>query len=221
MVTKFNKNYYLTDNVNEKKRDAEGFIKEYILSLPKKARVLDVGCGSFIMLNKIHKWRPDIKLYGIDIGDVGKPQRFIIYKKSSGDKIKFVNNMFDMVTCFHVLEHVINPHDFISEFNRVSKKGALIYIETPYYKKMNVCDCKMNFWSDPTHIRAHTVTSIKRLLVENNIRPLSIRVFRNWQSIIAAPYLIWKYILKGDKDALGTLQSNIGGNSIGGIGVKK
>lgn len=218
-MSKFDKKYYEND-VALGKRESENFIKEYIMKLPKKSRLLDVGCGTFIMLKKIHKWRPDLKLYGIDIGDVGKPPRCVTYKKSSGDKMKFASNMFDMVICLHVLEHTNNPHDFVSEFVRVTRPRGHIYVETPYYKKTMLCDCKMNFWSDPTHIRPHSKISMIRLLKENNLKSVRVRVFRNWFSLLISPYLLLKYIFKGDQEALGCIQAHMGGNAIGGIGVK-
>ena len=40
-----------------------------IMSLPKKGKVLDVGCGDGINLKVINFLRPDLELYGVDISD--------------------------------------------------------------------------------------------------------------------------------------------------------
>lgn len=59
-----------------------------------------------------------------DIKVLGK-QKFI---HADGENLPFADKEFDYVICCHVLEHVDNPVQFLSELFRVGKRG---YIETP------------------------------------------------------------------------------------------
>jgi ubiquinone/menaquinone biosynthesis C-methylase UbiE len=53
--------------------------------------------------------------------------------KGFGEDLPFKDNIFDIVTCFSVLEHVNNLEKTISELVRVCKKGGSIYIVAPNY----------------------------------------------------------------------------------------
>jgi hypothetical protein len=59
-----------------------------------------------------------------------------------GTRFPFADNEFDYVICAHVLEHVVNVEEFVSELQRVAKKG---YLEFPtiYYDYI---------YNMPTHI---------------------------------------------------------------------
>ena len=190
-----------------------------ISKLPKNAKILDVGCGKGSYLKEIYKYRPDLKLYGVDIGEVEKfLPKHIFFIKGSGEKLPFKDGIFDFIFCFHVLEHVLNPHDFMMEFYRILKKEGYVYIEMPYYKTAYIPDGSMNFWSDVTHVRPYNYNSAERLLSENGFKVIEIKIWRNYKSIMLGPYLILKRILFNDRDALSTFFANLYGNSIGALG---
>ena len=48
--------------------------------------------------------------------------------EADGQFLPFADRVFDYVICSHVLEHVEDPRQFISELTRVAYRG---YIETP------------------------------------------------------------------------------------------
>ncbi|BAP63280.1 class I SAM-dependent methyltransferase [Methanococcus maripaludis] len=224
MEKKF-KNEYFNENMDENiilKR--EGFQKTvavFIKNMPKNAKILDVGCGKGTYLKKIHEIRPDVELYGVDIGNVTEfMPNYINFTLCSGDNMPFENERFDFIFCFHVLEHILNPYDFMMEFNRVLKKDGLIYIEMPYYKTAYIPDGGINFWSDPTHIRPYNYRSVERLLIENGFDIFKIKVTRNWNSVFLGPYLILKRVLFNDMDALSTFFAQLYGSAIGGLGKK-
>lgn len=219
MEKKFKKEYF--GNYEGGNLPSREFLLKLIDELPKNSKVLDVGCGKGEYLKEIHKIRPDLKVYGVDIGEVDDYlPKYVFFKKVSGDDLPFESETFDFVFCMHVLEHVLNPHDFMMEINRVLKNGSHVYIETPYYKTAYIPDGCMNFWSDPTHIRPYNYTSIKRLLEDNGFEVLKIKVWRNWKSVLLGPYLILKRIFLNDKDALSTFFVHVYGSTIGGLGKK-
>jgi len=192
MEKKFKKEYFkenMDEDVILKRKGFQKIALNIVKTLPKNAKVLDVGCGKGTYLKEIHKIRPDLKLYGIDIGEVKEfLPKYIDFTKCSGDNLPFEDETFDFVFCFHVLEHVLNPHDFMMEFNRVLKKDGYVYIEMPYYKTAYIPDGDMNFWSDPTHIRPYNYKSVERLLKENGFEVIKIKVWRNWKSVLLGPY---------------------------------
>jgi len=99
----------------------------YRVVIGKNEKVLEVGGGSnphpranivtdkFIDSN-YHRDN-DIRLY--------PHQKFMA---ADGNKLPFKDKEFDYVFCNHVLEHVDDPIQFVSELSRVAKRG---YLETP------------------------------------------------------------------------------------------
>ena len=96
--------------------------KKYIQSLLSKHsqwKVLDIGCG--YSANEFADTICDVQ----DLSQFYKDKNFIRLKDK---KLPFIDDQFDFVIASHVLEHVKDPKFFISELERVSKKG---YIELP------------------------------------------------------------------------------------------
>ncbi len=100
------------------KRTSKHFIKS-LLSKNKNWNVLDVGCG--YSANENATTICDIQ----DLSDFYKDKHFI---KLIDNQLPFKDNQFDFVIASHVMEHVKDLALFISELERVSKKG---YIELP------------------------------------------------------------------------------------------
>lgn len=218
-VLEFSSSYFvhyksgITENIK--------LIREILAKLPLHAKVLDVGCGKCEYLKHIHGFRPDLELFGVDVGDVNTfiPE-YVSFVNASGDKMPFENETMDFIICLHVLEHVQDPSVMIKEFYRTLNKNAPLFLETPYFTTLFVPDGVGNFWSDPTHIRPFTRTSFSRLLLASSFRIESIKVWRNWFSIILGPYLIIKRLFLRDRDALSTFFANLLGRSISCLGYK-
>jgi ubiquinone/menaquinone biosynthesis C-methylase UbiE len=111
------------------------FFPELIKSIKPTDKVLEIGPGAYPYP------RSDILLeYEFESPNMAEAQRgyepalktdktVIFYK---GDIFPFKDKEFDYVICSHVIEHVSNVDQFISEINRVGKSGYLEY-PTIYY----------------------------------------------------------------------------------------
>lgn len=82
-------------------------------------KILDIGCG--YRANKYATIIADIQ----DLTNFYKGKKFI---KILDKKLPFKDNEFDFVIASHVIEHVNDFEFFVSEIQRISKKG---YIELP------------------------------------------------------------------------------------------
>lgn len=107
-------------------------VLDLIQNSPKK--ILDVGCASGWFLSRIAEEFPKAKCYGIDVYDKGVRYAKKIYPKiefkvADAHKIPYKNNIFDLVICTEVLEHLDNPKSAILEIKRVLKKDGLAVIE--------------------------------------------------------------------------------------------
>lgn len=101
------------------------------VKLPKKAKILDVGCGN---CRNLLPFRGH-DLYALDFSE--EMLRFarsycdkhgIDAKLAQGDctALPFRNNAFDLVLCIAVLHHLSNPLIALMEVNRVLKSGGVL-----------------------------------------------------------------------------------------------
>ena len=135
------------------KRTSKDYIQK-ILSENKDWKILDIGCG--YTANKYANTICDVQ----DLSKFYKDKKFI---KLENKKLPFENNQFDFVIASHVMEHVKDIKFFISELERVSKKG---YIELPTKLEDNLVfeNKKDHLW----HMDFDDVNL--RLLISNKIQ---------------------------------------------------
>ena len=74
------------------------------------------------------------------------------FRKEYGEKLSFFNEQFDFVHCFTVLEHVTNVRKCIEEMVRITKKGGIIYINTPNYAFPEERHYKIRFPFPPAYM---------------------------------------------------------------------
>jgi SAM-dependent methyltransferase len=125
---------------------SNGLVKTNILGDQK---ALDVGCGSRKLPGAL----------GIDI--LKTPEVDIVFNLSEfpwplGD------NEFDIVLMSHSLEHMNDLLATLSEVHRISRSGAHIVIQVPYFRSTDA-------FTDPTHRHFFTSQSLDYFCVEEDI----------------------------------------------------
>ena len=89
--------------------------------------VLDVGCGTGFLLDHLKRARPDLALTGVDfIIEEGTRTRHpdIRFEQANIEKLPFADASFDTVVCTHVLEHILEFRQALSELRRVAAAGS-------------------------------------------------------------------------------------------------
>jgi len=126
--------------------------KKIVSHLPKgKLKVLNAGCGN----NWMKKYAPkNMTFIGLDINNPSADVRADLEKK-----LPFKNEEFDAVILIHVIEHLKDPLHALKEFQRILKKGGVIFISTP-------SPWSAMAWEDPYHIRPYTIGSLKSLAAD-------------------------------------------------------
>ena len=147
-------------------RDKVSLINSY---QPLKGRILDIGAGTgdFLLECKNQNWdilgiEPNDKAKGIA---VGKGIKF-------GDTIeKLESNSFDVITMWHVLEHVPDVEHPVAELKRLLKPTGTIIIAVPNYKSYDAKYYK-EFWAAfdvPRHLWHFSKTAIEKLFDKQNM----------------------------------------------------
>jgi SAM-dependent methyltransferase len=171
-----NKGLYRVRNLFSKEIITKKSKKHFNLFLENKwknfigcSKVLDAGCGrgEFMELNPYH-----MDVYGIDIIkdeiDDLKKRGFNVRVANLDKKLKFKDSFFDGINCSHVLEHMENPENMISEFKRILKDGGILAISVPNFSFKH-------FYKDPTHKRPYPKEALFRILYDRGFSDIHIK----------------------------------------------
>src|SRR3989339_1181847 len=114
----------------------------------KNKTVLDFGCGAGGFLKLIFPVTK--KVYGVELDDI---TRFYNKKIKVEKQIEDFDIKFDIITLFHVLEHIKDPIELLKKLKKYLNFGGKIIIEVPndddalisYYKSQAFKD--FTYWS--------------------------------------------------------------------------
>ena len=104
---------------------------EALKDLNKEASVVEIGCGSGSFLRKIRPFVSEV--WGIESNDhalLAARDAGLNVFHSEGD-LSRLKTRFDYAFCFHVLEHVSNPVEFLKGLSLLVKPGGRIGISVP------------------------------------------------------------------------------------------
>lgn len=135
----------------------------------KKGLLLDYGCGTgdFLAYAKKSGW----STLGYEPNSKAK-----VIAKEKGIKIldnlkELDDNSFDVISLWHVLEHVYQPEATIAEFKRLLKPDGVLIIAVPNYKSYDANHYK-EFWAAfdvPRHLWHFSKSSIQQLAFSQNM----------------------------------------------------
>lgn len=131
------KNYF-----NEELERKQRFVKKIELInyyLPQEGRVLDIGCAAGFFLKVMKDIGYDA--YGLDISSTAYDYLMNHYdfKIFRGDifEAEYKDKLFDIITLWDVLEHLIDPELVLDEIYRILKKQGVLVIETLNIDSLN------------------------------------------------------------------------------------
>ena len=134
-----------------------------------KGKILDIGAGvgDFLSVCKNDGWQT----IGIEPSDKAK-----VIAKNKG--VSFVENLselesnsFDIITMWHVLEHVPDLEHQIKELKRLIKPTGTVIIAVPNFKSFDA-SYYSNFWAAydvPIHLWHFSKTAIQKLFAKENL----------------------------------------------------
>lgn len=167
LLQKYSKNnFYKNKNVSLKKffnDDLRRYNK--FKNLIGNKKILDFGCGWGGFLNKFKNKK---NKFGVEIRK--ECIKYINYnlKFKVFNNLSEINQKFDFISLFHVLEHIPNQIIILKKIRKKLKKDGKIIIEVPHAKDflietLNLKSFKnFTFWSE--HLILHTEESLCKIL---------------------------------------------------------
>ena len=164
--------------ISEKER--KQFIKNNI-SLIKTIKFLninnliDIGCGAGYLLSALKKY----KSFGVDNNSLALKQTSKyskIFNKDLNKKNLNINKKFDLVICYHVMEHLKSPENLMNNIIKITKKNGYLIVGTPDFDCLmaRIYKNKFRLLHDKTHISLFSLDSMKRFIRDKGFKILDI-----------------------------------------------
>jgi SAM-dependent methyltransferase len=128
LVSKLDKKFYpqVTD-----RWDDVIFRDTLLKFLKPEMFVLDLGAGAGIIPEMNFKGKVK-KMYGLDPDERVMTNPFLDAAVcSTAEAMPYENEMFDVIICQNVMEHIGNPLVMLAQVKRVLKEGGLFFVKTP------------------------------------------------------------------------------------------
>jgi|LGVF01.1.fsa_nt_gb 2-polyprenyl-3-methyl-5-hydroxy-6-metoxy-1,4-benzoquinol methylase len=149
----------------------------------KVSSVLDIGCrtGDFLIHFPYNLFREGVEL-SKNSAEIAKSRGLIVYQ----DFVENINfdKQYDVVTCYAILEHLVNPLNFLDKLSNIVSSGGVLVIMIPSYEcfKRWMIDIftslRWHMYSPPQHLNFFSKQFLDRCLAKMNFK----LVDRYWTS---------------------------------------
>ena len=169
-------------------------------------RLLDVGCGkgSFLRAARDRGWR----CFGVEISPQASndARRMGLDVTTGGfEYVDYPDNFFDVITMYHVLEHLHDPREALGKAYQLLKSGGLLVVAVPNFDSLQAKIFRQRWYhlDAPRHLYHFTPRTLKMLLHdEAGFKVLETRWFsveQDWAGIAGSihPKLVPGILLGG------------------------
>ncbi len=135
----------------------------------KKGKVLDIGCGNGQFLEQVSSFR-DIEIFGTEMQGISVQRaskvKYINLKIGELSSSDYQENTFNVITLFHVFEHLIHPKDYLDIIDNIIKEDGYLIVSFP-----NIDSWQAKFFKGkwlhldpPRHLHFFIPTDFKKIL---------------------------------------------------------
>jgi 2-polyprenyl-3-methyl-5-hydroxy-6-metoxy-1,4-benzoquinol methylase len=158
--------------------------------LPRHGRIIDIGCGEGIALEKLGALFPEREVMGIDLETenieiCAKHGLKAVY--SNVYEIALASGQFDAAICIDVLEHLKEPERAVRELYRVLSPGGRLIIVIPHDRNFLLSRLALGMIKEAFYDVGH----------ERQWKPREVRALLTRTGFIVAkgksvPFLFWQ-----------------------------
>lgn len=128
---------------------------------------------------RLLKKNPNITYFSTDYED-----EFLADYRYDITQIPLENNFFDLIICYHILEHIEDDKKAMEELQRVLKVDGTSIIQTPFkegdiyedFSKKSATE-RLEAFGQEDHVRIYSVEGLQRRLKENGFQNVEIKTF--------------------------------------------
>ena len=128
---------------------------------------------------RLLKKNPHIDYFSTDYED-----EFLADYKYDIKQIPLKEEFFNLIICYHILEHIEDDKKAITELHRVLKSNGTCLIQTPYKEgeiyedfSKKTPEERLNAFGQEDHVRIYSVEGLQQRLKENGFQNVEIKTF--------------------------------------------
>lgn len=175
----------------------------------KDSSILDIGCGTGSFLTELNQLGYS-NLWGNEINSPAKAPDHITWLPGMFSEIDLKEKRFDLITLFHVFEHLPEPESLIARFHECLKEEGIVVISLPNIDSHQAQKFGANWLhlDPPRHLHLIPPKQLKALFMAAGFEPVS----ETYRSFFYNPYgylqswlnqrmtqrdLLYEYLKKG------------------------
>lgn len=147
---------------------------------------LDVGCGDARYLKLMLRWGLDAeKVHGLEIDDLvvselkGQGLNVACGRADTQDGLAHIaDGSLDLITMFHVIEHLESPGAVIENLAKKLAPGGLLIVETPNFDSLDAKLFGESYWGGfhfPRHWHIFRPQTLSRLATDHALEVKAVR----------------------------------------------
>ena len=181
---------------------SERRLREYILSqIPKSVKsILDVGSGSAwlakeFMGKEVFVCSLDATIINTSKAIENYPSKYHAAVVADAYKLPFVDGSFDCVIAAEIIEHVVDPAEFIKELMRVLSPGGALILSTPYKEVIRYALCIHCNKKTPlnSHLHSFDENKLCALYSSGSAGSFEWKAFNNKLLLFARTHVLLRY----------------------------
>ncbi|MGC4021992.1 MAG: class I SAM-dependent methyltransferase [Cyclobacteriaceae bacterium] len=145
--------------------------RKLVLSKSNGKSILDFGCGTGEFLNEMrsNEW----SISGIELSDLARAKAEQLNQKKIYPNLSEIGNeKFDVITLWHVLEHLHDLNDTLDKLKKLMKDTSTLIIAVPNHESHDAIHYQ-SFWAGydvPRHLWHFSKKSMDELLKKNGFK---------------------------------------------------
>lgn len=159
-------------------------------------RVLDIGCGRALTLSMLKErgWQCIGTELSEELASLARLKLGIqVFTNPLLTQCEFAAESFDLITMYHVLEHVQDPMLTLAEVHRILKPGGILLVEVPNFESWQArmakgkwfhLDTPRHLWHFGKPVLATVLRSKGFAVQSNSTRSAEYGYYGLWQSIL-------------------------------------
>lgn len=172
--------------------------------LPENPKVLEVGCGNGFFMKALIDSGLTKNVFGVE------PSKTMVSQADSSvkNKIKvnifkpnlFPNNTFNLILCFHTLDHMVDPNQFIKGAKTILRKNGYIIIVAHDTEGLSVkLFGEKSAIFDVEHIYLFNNKTLRKIFARNGFKVVKVFNLVNsyplnyWMQMSGFPPIVKKY----------------------------
>jgi len=140
-----------------------------IVQYKSSGQILDYGCGTGEFLN--HMQTSGWCIAGVEPSDDARKKSSENTKASIASSLLEIDQKFDVITLWHVLEHIHDINEKLSELKNHLKDDGIIFIAVPNHESLDATHYKNNWagYDVPRHIWHFSRSNMQQLLENHGL----------------------------------------------------